>query len=164
MVKRGLYFMAKPPLKVAELAWYLPRTDKTRGLSQPHVTLLPLFDLAAHPADLLTDLLRLMHSFEAPAFRVVFDQIVEHGYVMLRGSEPILGARRFQERLRRFLEARGFHFFRSPDEAHMTLRYDRDGLGEQPIDPISWIVEEFFMIESVAGQHLLHGQWKLRLD
>ena len=149
---------------MAALVWNLPRTDKTRGLSQPHVTLLPLFDLAVHPADLLADVLRLMRGFEAPAFRVVFDQIMEHRYVMLRGSEPMLGARRFQERLQRFLKAQGFRLFQSPNEAHLTLRYGRDGLGDETIDPISWRAEDLLLIESVSGQHVLHGQWQLGSD
>ena len=161
-----LYFMTKPSPELAKLIWGWSRTDKTRPASLLHVTVLPLVDLAAFPIGFVDRLLDLMTDFEADSFRLVFDRVVERHNVLLCGSEPMRGARRFQASLQQFLRARGFTFFGAAPTPHVTLRYGRDGCGGGPIEPISWQATELLLIESVVGQrrHIEHGRWQLRSD
>ena len=61
------------------------------------------------------------------------------------------------------LEAGGFPVPRYRLSPHITLAYRPDGLGTEAIIPISWMVEEVLLIESVVGEarHVVHGRWPL---
>ena len=162
--ERPLYFMAKPPPALAEVIAASARTDKRRPADLLHTTVLPLIDLARFPAKVLPWLVAGMHGFEADAFRLVFDRIVERRCVTLRGSEPMRGFEAFQVSLISFLEAQGFRLFGRRPEAHITINYRRDDKGDDIIDPISWRVEELLLVESVYGKtkHIPRGRWPLR--
>ena len=164
MPRRPLYLMAKPPPEVRDLIWARPWTDKARPAELLHVTLLPFVDLADAPVTFLPTLINVLDGFENDMFRVVFDQIVAHRHVTLRGSERMAGVRSFQRRLTDHLRAHGFAYLGQPPTPHLTLRYAADGLGDEMIDPISWTVEEVSLIESVVreARHDEHARWRLR--
>ncbi|MCP3732358.1 2'-5' RNA ligase family protein [Sphingomonas sp. MG17] len=147
--------LIKPPLPVAD------HIDGLRGLhgidrsytsDKLHGTLLPLGDIdPGRVRDHLSD-------FRAAPFRVVFDRI-EHA--VLNASETIHGLIAFHRRLVTHLRHAGC---RLPDytlRPHVTLSYKARLSASFGIDPVSWRVEEFLLIESHAGRHRQRGRWRL---
>ncbi len=47
---------------------------------------------------------------------------------------------------------------------HITLLYDRQGIEEESVSPVSWLVDEIVLIHSEVGDTKYHelGRWKLR--
>ena len=115
------------------------------------MTLLAFVDLADFPPEFVAVLMKTLAGFEAEAFDVAFDTIVEREAVTLRASKPLSAARALQRRMRDFLKRHDFPWFGGAPVPHVTLNYHRDGLGDQRIDPIAWRVEEIFLIESIYG-------------
>jgi 2'-5' RNA ligase len=110
------------------------------------------------------------------AFRVVFDQLVASARsTLLKASQPLVGALEAQAHMRDMLRQYGLDL---PAEAapvpHVTLGYGykdggykdggyRDGLGVEPIDGISWLVDELVLVRSWHGRtwHEELGRWTL---
>lgn len=164
--KRPLYFMVKPPAPVAKHIADVSSGPRRRAPDLLHITLLPLGDRAAPSEDLLSRFREIGESIEAPPFRVVFDQLVRTGRTLaLRGSEPMRGAIDFQTALVAALARQGLVVEpRYRFVPHVTIDYRADGRDSEPIDPISWLVEELLLVESVVGErrHIEHGRWALR--
>lgn len=160
---RNLYLMAKPTPEPLRNVAALPRRCPRRPLELAHITLLPFADLTRQPPEFLPELIDRMQDFTADAFPVRFDRIREWNAVTLRFGKRMRSARRFQHGLVAFLQARNFCKFGKPPEPHLTISYHRDGLGDEAITPIAWIVEEVLLIESIYGKttHVVHGRWPL---
>lgn len=160
---RSLYVMSKPPPEILSRVAGLPRNSRERGPELLHTTLLALGDLAELPEGTLATVLALMDGFHADAFHVYFDHIAEGRAVALRSSKAQRGVDTFRKRLAHFLRERDFPDFVVPGRAHVTLRYSRDGMGNEPIPPISWRVDEVLLIESLGGKatHIERGRWQL---
>jgi 2'-5' RNA ligase len=47
---------------------------------------------------------------------------------------------------------------------HVTLLYDKRSVAEQKVEPFSWTVNEFFLVQSIVGEsrHVVQGHWPLR--
>lgn len=163
---RPLYFMVKPPPAVALHIAALSRGSRCPRAELLHITLLPFGDRLALPPRLLRRLLQIASDLEAAPFRVVFDRIVQgNGACALRGSEVMRGANAFQAKLASTLAKHGLSIKpRYRFVPHVTIDYRADDLSSEVIDPISWRVEEFQLVESVVGKgaHIEHGRWLLR--
>jgi 2'-5' RNA ligase len=164
--RRPLYVMIKPPIEIAQLIWRLPLTSRSRGLELLHATMLPLGDRMAIDGATLASLMAALGGMAAASFRIVFDRIeASRDKILLTGSEPIRGALRFQEKLYDVLGGAGLAVPRRTIRPHITLDYRWSGPpGSAPVDPISWQVEEYVLIESVVGEarHIERGRWALR--
>jgi RNA 2',3'-cyclic 3'-phosphodiesterase len=164
--RRPLYVMIKPPAEIAQLIWRLPLTSRSRGVELLHATMLPLGDRLALDAATLAGAMAALGTMAAARFRIVFDRMeAARDKVVLNGSEPIRGALRFQDRLHEALRGAGLAVPRRTIRPHITLDYRWSGPpGSAPIDPISWQVGDYVLIESVYGQgrHIEHGRWALR--
>lgn len=46
---------------------------------------------------------------------------------------------------------------------HITLLYDEQGVAKEPVDPVSWTINEIVLIRSLLGKtrHIPLGRWKL---
>lgn len=98
-------------------------------------------------------------------FEVVFDRVASFGggALVLAGSAGVTGLVRLQEALNLALLKAGVGAGqRRPFTPHMTIAY-ADRMPELPIEPISWTVNEFVLIDSLVGQskHILLGRWPL---
>lgn len=154
--------MAKPtPPSLARVVGLRRKDGRPPGLA--HVTLLSFGNLEERPGGFVRLLLGKMEGFEARAFHVAFDRIIERPCVTLRSRKTLQAAKAFQVGLANHLIARGFASFEKLPEAHLTLNYGRDGLGTEVIRPIEWCVDEVLLIESVHGQarHIVRGRWQL---
>lgn len=81
------------------------------------------------------------------------------------GSEPIRGLLTFQRRLAGALARSGLAIMPTYRfQPHLTLTYGHKGQDVRAIDGISWLVEDFVLIESFHGErrHEQLDQWMLR--
>jgi len=143
------FFVMLPPAASADLA-LRPETNPHRPPGHLHMTVQPLGDRwRAGDADLAV-LTRALAAVTAPPFRVVFDQISGHaGRTILHASEPVRGALAFHGRFVAALNRAGITLPRYRFQPHVTLDYRREWPGRRAIDPVSWLVEEVLLIESV---------------
>ena len=102
------------------------------------------------------------------SFEISFDRAASFArshrnrpYVLL-GDDGVIDAKMLHKKLagaalRYSSDERVFQRF----TPHATLLYDDLQLSEQKIEPISWAVEEFVLIESWVGQtkHIVRGCW-----
>jgi 2'-5' RNA ligase len=149
--------LIKPPAAIVLLLIELRRAygiATSYAAGKFHTTLLPL----GHAPDRIGALIAALESFSAPPFRIVFDRIES---TLLRPSEPIRGLDRFQRNLVGHLVRHGTGVPGYAFRPHISLSYGQHSSAMSSIDPVSWRVEEFLLIESHAAQHKLRGRWRL---
>lgn len=166
MVDPRVYFMLKPPPAVLPVLADQRRAvglPDNYGLDRLHSTLAFIGSLDALGGDIIPILQAAGASIRARPFHVVFDHI--HGNA-LYGSEPIRGLLAFRRLLLDRLEAYGVPVAHVPARPHISLAYNAPKLPLTIIDPISWTVEDFLLIESLYGQgrHIERGRWQLGRD
>jgi 2'-5' RNA ligase len=144
---------------------------KLVSAARRHITLANL-SAADAPEDYRAQLARWVMATVPPfAFRVVFDQLVASARsTLLKASQPLVGALEAQAHVLDMLRHYGLDL---PAEAapvpHVTLGYGyRESRclhapGVQPIDGISWLVDELVLVRSWPGRtwHEELGRWRL---
>lgn len=163
---RLLYIMIKLPPPLADWIGELPQRALNRPPDLLHITVLPLGDRADLGEGFVDQLCRMLGRFRAALFRVAFDCIHDNGKsIALCASEALNAAMVFQQNLVDFLAASGVRVTpRYRFSPHITLNYQSHGQSFSPIDTISWLVEDFRLVESVHGEtrHEELGCWPLR--
>lgn len=105
-----------------------------------------------------------------PRFSVTFDRVVsfrgrERRRPLAFLAEDDAGElQHFHHALGKALQYAGFGRFVEPRfTPHMTLLYDAKGVPEQSVEPITWTVSEFVLIDSLVGQkrHERLANWPL---
>lgn len=104
-----------------------------------------------------------------PAFEVRFDRMLSfrggignRPLVLVNHGDDNVGLLRLHQALDAELSK-----YRRPGNLkfnpHVTLLYDRQGIQEQPINPISWMVDEIVLVRSEVGatKYERLGCWKL---
>lgn len=136
-----------------------------------HITLHHLGDTVGLPAQVVAAAQQAAQSVRATAFDVSFERAEsfagrprqrpfvlrgEAGLVDLLGFQKALGLAMAKAGLGRWVEARF--------TPHVTLLYDDQLVGPQPIEPIRWRVAEFALVHSLLGQHrhVMLGRWPLQ--
>lgn len=100
----------------------------------------------------------------AEPFPVVFDLI--HGVqerLLLRPSSAA-ALEDFASLLRRTLIKGGLRqWLRGDFRPHMTVSYEAEDISELQVEPVTWTVRDFVLLESLYGlhQHILRGRWAL---
>jgi RNA 2',3'-cyclic 3'-phosphodiesterase len=131
-----------------------------------HITLASL-SMAGVPEDHAIQLASWVMATMPPfAFHVVFDQLVSaRRSTLLRASQPLVGALEAQAHCLGMMRHYGLDL---PREAapvpHVTLGYGHpESAGVQPIDGISWLVDELVLVRSWVGRtwHEELGRWRL---
>ena len=139
---------------------------KLVSAARRHITLAD-FSMDDAPEDYRIQLAHWVMATVPPfAFRVVFDQLVASARnTLLKASQPLIGALQAQAHVLDMLRHYGLDL---PDKAapvpHVTLGYGhRDSGGVQPIDGISWLVDELVLVRSWHGRtwHEELGRWTL---
>jgi 2'-5' RNA ligase len=131
-----------------------------------HVTLLCLGVFADQtPPSLLPTASVAVTTLRTDPIEVVFDRVGgTRGPLLLRGSDGLAALRAFQQTLKVTLIKAGLRrYVHSAPEPHVTLSYGSSDVPERPIDPISWTVRHFVLIESRLGkhQHVERGRWPI---
>lgn len=135
-------------------------------LDRLHITTLSLVAGDVLPDGLAQQAAETAASIRMPAFRVIFDRLVGgNRSALLLPSEPLEALRMFRERLGFALTRAGIAFKQSGRfTPHVTLLYGGQPRPEEEIEPISWLVEDFVLIDSLIGEtrHVEVGRWPLR--
>lgn len=69
--------------------------------------------------------------------------------------------RAFQATVALYLRQHDIALLEPSPAPHLMISYRGGVPADRPIDPISWTVEEFLLIESLH-EHVTHGRWPLR--
>jgi len=135
-------------------------------LDRLHITTLSLVVGDTLPEGLAQEAAEIAASIRMPAFRVIFDRLVGgNRSALLLPSEPLEALRMFRERLGFALMRAGIAFRQSGGfTPHVTLLYGGQPMPEQEIEPISWLAQDFVLIDSLVGEtrHIEVGRWPLR--
>ncbi|WP_299691635.1 2'-5' RNA ligase family protein [Hydrocarboniphaga sp.] len=133
-----------------------------------HVTLNHLGDYVGVPRDLVAAATKAGGAVAASSFDVCFDRVASFASaraVVLQGGEGLAALIAFQQAL--VLEMTKAGLGRKAEKnftPHMTLLYDKSPFAEQPIEPVSWTVQEFVLVHSLLGQtrHIALARWRLQ--
>ena len=135
-------------------------------LDRLHITTLSLVVGDTLPEGLAQEAAEIAATIRMPAFRVIFDRLVGgNRSALLLPSEPLEALRMFRERLGFALMRAGIAFRQSGGfTPHVTLLYGGQPMPEQEIEPISWLAQDFVLIDSLVGEtrHIEVGRWPLR--
>lgn len=158
-----LYIMIKPPAGVIDHVLGLPECDLRRSPDLLHLTAFVVDPGGSWPAVNVERVLRALSALRHAPFRVVFDRVVSGGgRAMLKPSEALRGVIAFHRAvttaLVRLVTPLPDHRF----APHITIAYQYKGGASRPIDPISWLVEDFALVESGQGEgHRELERWRL---
>jgi 2'-5' RNA ligase len=141
----------------------LLETHLRRKPDRLHMTVQPLGSSASYTPELFTRLIAALGAVQAAPFRLIFDRVhAVGGRAVLTPSEPLPAASAFHDSVVAALARAGFvitpRYRLSP---HITVAYRGARPVSRPIDAISWLVEDFMLIESRHG-HRQHGRWLLQ--
>ena len=166
----NLFFAVQPAAeeraRIGDLIASLRLGGVPMRLDRLHITTLSLVVDDVLPDGLAQEAAEIAASVRMPAFRVIFDRLVGgNRSALLLPSEPLEALRMFRERLGFALTRAGIAFRQSGRfTPHVTLLYGGQPRPEIEIEPISWLVEDFVLIDSVIGEtkHIELGRWPLR--
>jgi len=165
----NLFFAIRPPAEkicdVVDLTVALKIGGTPLRPERLHVSLLALSIDAALPEGLIEEAADVAGTVRMSPLHVIFDRVAGGSKsAVLLPSEPLGALRMLRERLgfaliRAGLDVRLDRRF-SP---HMTLLYRGQPLPEKEIEPITWLVDEFVLIDSHIGltHHETVGRWPL---
>ena len=173
LIPHALFFALLPDDKAAGDAAHLVRhlRGQRLRLQKPlepqrlHVTLCGLGGYVGQmPPRLLTHADTAVTALRTDPFPVSFDRLHgANGRLLLRPSSAA-PLHDFGSRLRTTLIKAGLRrWLRWRFSPHMTLSYAAEDLPETQIDPVTWTVRDFVLVESLQGlhQHIRRGQWPL---
>jgi 2'-5' RNA ligase len=124
-------------------------------LERLHVSLLAVGGFAGPLPSLIIDEAKTAAGTVSMApFEVVFDRVASFGggALVLMGGEGVTGVVRLQQALSLALSQAGVGARpRKPFTPHVTIAY-ADRMSEFSIEPISWTVSEFVLVDSLVGQ------------
>ncbi|MCW3477288.1 2'-5' RNA ligase family protein [Limobrevibacterium gyesilva] len=132
-----------------------------------HLTLHHLGDFVDQiPPSLMPAAQAAASNVRMPPFEIAFDRIGgTRGQFLLRASDKLTALRDFRQALTTALIKTGLRRYVDPIfNPHVTLSYDFSDVPEMSIEPIGWIVREFFLIESLLGKHkhITRGDWPVQ--
>jgi 2'-5' RNA ligase len=171
----GTFLEPAAATRTSDLAWGLP--DREGLTSRPfsadrfHVTLMGIGDFEIIPGGLVEALIMRLDRVAARSFDVSFDRAVSFRRKEPRSKPLVLTCGDGVGALGQLHEAIGealvsVGFPRLPKHSftpHVTLLYDRRNVVDQPVEPISWRVRDFVLVQSLLGltQHIPLKRWRL---
>lgn len=132
-----------------------------------HVTLHHLGDFGNQvPPSLVPNASMAAATVKMRPFNVTFDRAGgTRGPFLLRASDGSAALMEFRKILRTALVKAGVRDqVKTAFSPHMTLSYDFSDVPEQQVEPITWTVNQFVLIESLLGkhQHVKRESWPVR--
>ncbi len=132
-----------------------------------HVTLLPpLGSFVDAPPGAIADACAAAGSIGCSPFDVSFDRAINRRgtQIALTADKPCDALFSFQQKLHLTMRLAGMRAVKGwTFDPHVTLRYRENILVDQPVQPVSWRVDEFVLIESLQGRtiHNHRRTWSL---
>lgn len=179
-VARGddLYFAIHPDQPArTRIAALTEQVRREHGLSgRPvvpeglHISLQWAGEITDQPAALLAAAKRIGAAIASPAFLVSFDRVLpfkgrDATPIVLATSEELIALEALQAMLGTEIEKAGLgRRRRSRFTPHVTLLYEARDVPETVIEPISWMVREFVLVQNRRGhgRYIVHASWPLR--
>ncbi|HWI86991.1 MAG TPA: 2'-5' RNA ligase family protein [Sphingomonas sp.] len=168
-VTHTLFFALQPPAAERDRITNLIGSLRLGGVpmrpDRLHISILALVLDDALPEGLTHKAAEVAASIRMPSFHLIFDRLVGgNRSALLRPSEPVEALFTFRERLGFALMSAGIAFEQSRFSPHVTLLYGGQPKPEIEIEPISWLVEDFVLIDSFIGEtrHVEVGRWPLK--
>jgi len=166
----NLFFAIRPPeQKIREIMDLIPALKLGGTPLRPdrlHISLLALVWNDDVPDALIEEARDVAGAVPMEPMRVIFDRVVGGANsALLRPSEPLEALRMFRERLGFALINAGVDFqLDGRFNPHVTLLYGGEPMPEIPVDPITWTIQEFVLIDSHIGltHHETVGRWRLQ--
>jgi len=172
---RRLFFGIWPDARAAEDLTQLMARMRRDGIMRGkpvdadrlHLTLHHLGDFGDQmPSGLLPTAQKAAAMVKAPPFEVVFDRIGgTQGQFLLRASDKLAALTEFRQALSTALVKAGLrrHIKTTAFNPHVTLSYGFSDVPKMLIQPISWSVRDFVLVESLLGQHkhIRQGVWPI---
>lgn len=166
----SLFFAIRPPeekaREIRDLTASLSLGGTPVGVDRLHISLLALVWKGVVPDGLVEEAADVAQSVVMPPMHVIFDRAVGgSSSALLRPSEPLDALRMFRERLGFAMKSAGVDFVTGQRfSPHVTLLYGGQPMPEKEIDPITWVVDEFVLIDSHIGltHHETVGRWPLK--
>ena len=145
-------------------------TGKPLAPERFHVTLFHLGDYVGLPEGLTRSAVEAAASVTAAPFEVGFDFVESFSTktpklpLVLRSSTAIERLMDFQAQLGHALRKVGLGRYVGPQfTPHVTLLYDAKSVAREPVEPVTWTVNEFVLVHSLLGRsrHVHFGRWSL---
>jgi len=132
-----------------------------------HVTLHHLGDFGDQvPPSLVPNASMAAATVKMQPFNVTFDRAGgTRGQFLLRASNEPAALMEFRKILSAALIKAGLRDrVKTAFNPHVTLSYDFSDVPQWQIEPITWTVSQFFLIESLLGkhQHVIRGSWQIQ--
>lgn len=166
----NLFFAIRPPedkvREIVDLTAALKIGGTPLRPDRLHISLLALVIDDDLPTGLVDEAAEIAEAVRMPPLHVIFDRVAGGSKsAVLLPSEPLGALRMLRERL-------GFALIRAGVDVrldrrfspHVTLLYGGQPMPEKEIEPITWIVDEFVLIDSHIGltHHETVGRWPLK--
>lgn len=158
---RPVYFMVKPE---AEEARRIDRFRHANGIPTDtprhklHATVQPLWDRRDMPRDMIGRTIAAMDGFRSDPFTIAFNGF-NGSSLRCTATKAFLDLR---DDVQRHLRAAGIPFPAYSSDPHITLVYGIASGAHRSIDPMTLLVGELLLIESIHGEgHVVHGRWLL---
>lgn len=145
-------------------------TDWPIGVDRLHVSLHPLKQDCVWEDELIERTCRTVANIEAP-FEVTFDTVATFGghfgqhAMVLRGGRSNAALDGFWRHLGLALTDTGLGQIGSRAfTPHVILLHDHRSVADHAVEPITWTVTEFFLVQSLVGEsrHVVQRRWPLR--
>jgi 2'-5' RNA ligase len=176
--RHKIFFAVRPTEAAADGIHCLAQGERLRhgmtGWPTPrerlHTSLNGLGGHREPPQRLIAKAVAACGTISAPPFVISFNRLGSWGRgggqraLVLRGDEGVAGAFALHEAIHRVLaEARLVHPRERDFEPHLTLLRDRIEAPQAFIEPVSWRVREFVLLDSIHGEgrHEVLGRWAL---
>jgi 2'-5' RNA ligase len=173
-----LFFAIRPP---RDAAWSLQRLAdgwrRTRGVTAPlmphdrlHISLNSLGAHDALPSRQIAAAKAAVAAVSMPPFVVALDRVGTWGRgegvrrVVAWADDGLVGVHFLHGHIHRALARSGLGSAVEPSlQPHLTLLRAKDETPLEFVDPVSWRVEEFVLLDSVwgEGRHEEMGRWRL---
>lgn len=176
--QHNVFFAAQPDpttaVGIARMAQDLVKSRRLEATPLPperlHVSLFAVGGFSGTcPSAVINDAKAIAGTVSMAPFKVAFDRVASFGgrsgkrALVLTGSEGVAGLVRFQQTLSLAMLKAGVGLRqRSKFTPHLTMMY-ADQTSAFAIEPMSWTVNEFVLVDSLYGQsrHVLLGRWPL---
>ena len=176
--RHKVFFAIRPTEAAADGLYRLAQRERSRRRmtgwpTQAQHLHVSLNGLGAHrepPRRLIARAIEACATIPTRAFVVSFNRLGSWGRgdgqrpFVLRGDDGMAGVYALHDAIHRALVAAGVVRPRPRDfEPHLTLLRDRIAATEEFIEPVSWRVQEFVLLDSVHGEgrHDVLGRWTL---
>jgi RNA 2',3'-cyclic 3'-phosphodiesterase len=135
-----------------------------------HISLHHVSDFARMPEGAVADACAAAATIDMPPFDVSFDRVVSfegrpgNFPLVLKGSAEPGELTALQQTLGRALAKKGLRVPRRRFTPHLTLLYEQRRFGPRAIEPVTWTVHEFVLIDSWVGKthYDIKGRWPLK--